>query len=49
MRLRNRVESLEGHSRYLTMWEMLDSLDGRPLDPNKKLDPAFVAALEVMD
>lgn len=49
MRLRNRVHSLEGLSRYLTIGEMLDSLDGRPLDPNKKLDPAFLAALEAMD
>lgn len=49
MRLRNRVQNLEGNSRYLTIGEMLDSLDDVPIDPGKKPNPAFRVAVEGMD
>ena len=42
--LERRLDALEGAGRYLSIGEILDSLDGEPLPEDKKLSPAFVDA-----
>ena len=48
MRLSARLAKLEGNSPYHTIGELLDALDGAPLDPRKKTNPALIEAMETM-
>jgi hypothetical protein len=48
MRLKGRIEKLEGERAYLTIGELLDSLDGAALPADKSVSPATARALEAL-
>ncbi|MBY8335902.1 hypothetical protein KYN89_02455 [Alteriqipengyuania sp. NZ-12B] len=46
--LRRRLDALEKPTRFATLGMVLDSLDGEPLPDGLPVDPALVAALDVL-
>lgn len=46
--MERRIAALEGNGVFYTIGELLDSLDGEPLDPAKTVDPVTVAALDAL-
>ena len=43
--LQRRLDALDQGGRYLTLGDLLDSLDGQPLPEGRSIDPALGAAL----
>ncbi len=46
--LRRRLDALEKPSRYVTLGQLLDHLQGDPLPRGSAIDPALVAALAAL-
>ena len=46
--LKRRVDALDTPCRFLTLGDLLDHLDGAPLDHGRPVNPALLAALKAL-